>query len=291
MNIGIVVSRFNEVPDVYCKIFDLIQTLQFKKSSDFLREKGFFSKTSLYFYNKGKSLEPEDIKRLQSYGFKSVDYIELPNVGREAHTMIYHMRSMISESSKTSSSKVFEDLIYFIPASFSRKLKSSSDLKDPKKVLTSDLKELYTEDAVVQTMIRNIILVNNPCHFSVEAGFLLDDWKGTDPDNLKDTVKQTYSLAKIRPFGAWFQNKIFIISESSEPKESRVLHQNQRFLYLHGWGNGLMGFLQTSRDRIMKYDLKFYEECEKELEESGENGELPHYWERSWATLFGIPRI
>jgi hypothetical protein len=106
----------------------------------------------------------------------------------------------------------------------------------------------------------------------MDAEFVLDSWHGTHDENKKFTIYQDFTHSKIRPYGKWF--------------DERIVKKIGICKYLCGYSNGHFGFLQTSKEKILSIPIEVLHDWLIELIEVGPNGELPHYWERSWASIF-----
>jgi hypothetical protein len=101
--------------------------------------------------------------------------------------------------------------------------------------------------------------------WSSEQFFQLDKWHGLTEVNRSEVLKQEYTNASIRPYGQWYKARIPV-----PYKDLLVL-------------NGVISIPQQS---ILRYPLAMYEGWLAELQQSGPNPEIGHYWERTWYSLF-----
>lgn len=200
----------------------------------------------VYIYNKDdiSNIDNED---LQDFNLEII--IEnLPNLGREAHTILYH------------SYKYYEDLtdvIYFIPASYKNK----------------NHPETCAPGCIFQT-VENFQLLNSyRDNLDNWYPWVLDSWGGTHSENSKVAIQVNYIKCRSRPFGKWILENV--LSPLNIP------------YFLNPLKNGLCGFVQTIKERINKIPRNLIKTWIKEIEEDGPNSEVCHYWERSWGTVLG----
>jgi hypothetical protein len=218
---SLVISRFRESKEDILELIEKFEPLSPK----------------VYIYNKS-----EEEFKLEKEGV----YIEIeniPNVGREAHTWIYHMVKMYY---------FLTPVLYFVPASWKNKqdefcLKNVFGSISPFKIL-------------------------NAIESKIEMDFSISSWYGTHSENKKHTISQNFTLSKIRPYGKWFEERI---SNKIKIEKYKLSHCN-----------GHYGVFQTTQEKIKKIPLYVLNDWLEELIEVGPNGEVPHYWERSWTSVF-----
>jgi hypothetical protein len=101
--------------------------------------------------------------------------------------------------------------------------------------------------------------------WDTEQHFQVEKWLGNTDINREEVKKQPFTLASIRPFGAWYKARIPV------PYTNLV---------------SLCGIFAVWKDKITRYPREMYDSWMKELEEGGPNPEVGHYWERTWYSLF-----
>ena len=123
----------------------------------------------IYIYTKGSPLRNLS-KELSYKEWASLHTIELPNIGRESHTYLYHVIENYDR---------LADITFFMPGSAKRDTDKWRKVKDISKLLRenpSSCIPCYTE----------------PCFVKGQTVFSLDYWNGP------------LSLSWIRPLGPWF---------------------------------------------------------------------------------------
>jgi len=149
--------------------------------------------------------------------------------------------------------ETLEDICYFIPGTFLFK-KENHFYNSPINILNS-----IEEKSIIKSSYADI-----------QYNFIIDQWLGFNTINREYVKIQNYNKSSIRPYGKWFETRI---------------NKN----YLESYENGWYGCFQTTRENIRKNSKDKILEWIEELVENGPNGEIPHYWERSWASVFGTP--
>lgn len=98
----------------------------------------------------------------------------------------------------------------------------------------------------------------------------VDGWHGTSIDNAPAVKEQPFHRSAIRPYGDWFVRRIQVPTGCQ-------------------WKNKLthFGIFLVTRDRLLQYSREQYAEWLAEIASGGPNSELGHFWEYSWAALFG----
>lgn len=201
----------------------------------------------VYIYNK------DDISNINKeiLGFEDLDiFIEnLPNLGREGHTVLYHLHKYYEH---------LTDVIYFIPASYKNKL---------------TYPETCASGCMFQTLENFHLLSSYQDNLDNWYPWVLDSWGGTHSENSKVATQVNYVKCRSRPFGKW------ILENVLSPLNLHYL--------LNPLKNGLCGFIQTIKERVHKIPRDLIKTWINEFEEDGPNSEVGHYWERTWGTILG----
>jgi hypothetical protein len=155
VNVYIVVSRFNE---------KLEWMLEYP-----------FSNFEYIVYNKGENdnFEKKYVKKI----------INIPNVGREGHTYLYHIINHYNN---------LPNILIFLPGS----VDSLNKIDKAKNILLNIINSNYLNAYFIGSNVNNIYK-----HFK---GFKIDNYCSSSIDN--KTLNNEFKLqkAKIRPFGKWY---------------------------------------------------------------------------------------
>lgn len=151
--IQIVVSRYNE---------DL----------NWLRN---FAKYTVVIYNKGPN---EDFYRPPKH-----QVIDLPNVGREGHTYLYHVVKNYDK---------LQRITIFLPGS------ANMFQKFPKCVRL--IREIEKN--------RRAVFIGTPVSLGEFFPFYLDEWKSSSPENFILNPETRLEPSRFRPFGIWYNEVI-----------------------------------------------------------------------------------
>lgn len=95
--------------------------------------------------------------------------------------------------------------------------------------------------------------------------FELDEWQSTTSENYEANPERKLTPANIRPFGKWFQHFF-----------------GNRHVTIHQ----LWGIFSISKKDILQHSHLYYQSLINEFGNSS-NPEVGHYFERSWAAIFG----
>jgi hypothetical protein len=95
--------------------------------------------------------------------------------------------------------------------------------------------------------------------------FKLDEWETSDENNKKLNPEKQLELSKIRPFGKWYD-----------------YHFGDKYVEYTSYF-GIIGF---HKKHILQHPLSYYQKFLDEINKSS-NPEVGHYFERSWAAIFG----
>jgi len=95
--------------------------------------------------------------------------------------------------------------------------------------------------------------------------FQIDEWQSTTSENYEANPERKLTPANIRPFGKWFHHFF---------KHRRVT------------ANQLWGIFSISKKDILQHSQVYYQTFLAEFGNSS-NPEVGHYFERSWAAVFG----
>lgn len=200
----------------------------------------------VYIYNKDdiSSINKEDL------GFENLEIIieNLPNLGREGHTVLYHLYKYYDE---------LTDVLYFIPASYKTKIHP----------------ETCAPGCIFKTLDDFHLIPSYQDNLNLWYNWILDSWGGTHSENSKVATQCNYIKCRNRPFGKWINENVI-----------NPLHLTQ---FLNPLKNGLCGFIQTLKERVHNIPRYLIQSWLKELEEDGPNSEVVHYWERTWGTILG----
>lgn len=175
----VVISRFNES---WTTIDTFLEVLA-------LRGKV----VQVVIYNKG-SPRKMAAKRVVPLPFP-VEIIPLPNVGRESHTYLYHLRQIRQQESMS-------NYVLFIPASW------------------TDLKRMYGITRLLQSSASFAAIYGKAYNL---YNFRLHEWLGENVNNRAKTIHQTFTEAPVHPFGKWFEtnfNKTLPITENNMTEHS-----------------------------------------------------------------------
>lgn len=171
---------------------------------------------------------------------ENVVLIECPNVGREIYPVFQHMISFYSN---------LPDIVVFVPGHW----------WSPQR--------LDYLGYIFAYMHQGYMPVPGFCDWQREKEFQIDEWGGSAV-NKEGVSKQTFTHAKIRPFGKWFDARVASIGV---PWKNYVT---------------LCSTFACHRDKILRYSLHQLKDWLQEIEDGGANGEIGHYWERSFYSVF-----
>ena len=206
----------------------LIVIARYNEKLEWLSEEPF-SKHKVLVYNKGVN---EDF-------FPVENVVRLENVGRCDHTYLYHIVNHYDD---------LTDIIIFLPGSVNIKMEKS-------KTMVQKIDE--TQKAV---------FLSTPTNKSDLYHFKLDEWMASSPENNSINNESKLELARIRPFGEWFQSKF---------GDYDMTHVS--------YG----GILSVSKKDVLQHPKSFYEDLLEELSHTS-NPEVGHYVERSWQAIFSM---
>ncbi len=201
--IDLVISRFNE-------------DLSFLLNEDFKKYRDEFN---IIIYNKGPKIENKEL----NYLFLIID---LPNVGREIHTNLYHIIEHYNELS---------DVTIFLPGSF-----YNMNHKKPRAIKTLD---------IVKEKKKGIFLVEKSDKpiYDLFADFIMENYEASSPENKKIMNKEQHILKKSpeRPFKLWFVKNF---------------PNNNINIYFYN------SIFAVDKKDILKNDLHFYKNLNKYLD-------------------------
>lgn len=223
---------------------------------------GIFHKLNpkVYIYNKDNisSVNKEDL------GFEDLEITieNLPNLGREGHTSLYHLHKYYN---------TVTDVLYFIPASYKNKTHPETCAPGCIFKTLDDFHLLNTEG--LRNRDLSPILTSYQDNLELWYSWVLDSWGGTHSENSKVAVECNYVKCRNRPFGKWIAENVI-----------NPLHLTQ---FSNPLKNGLCGFIQTLKERVHNIPRDLIQTWIQEFEEDGPNSEVGHYWERTWGTVLG----
>jgi hypothetical protein len=217
----IVISRFNE-------------NLEWTKEEPFCR----FSYT---VYNKGPNNNfcKERVRHI----------ISLPNVGRNDHTILYHIVDRYQNGT-------LSPVTVFLPGSADMVHRQGRFKKEKAKELLNRLPLAYflAKDCTPEGGVARLF-----------SNFTLSKWKATHASNTELNDESFLTPSKRRPFGKWYQHHFG--------------NQFTGYYQFHGM------FSVDHRD-ILQHPVSRYQNILQELVVSS-NPEVGHYTERAWLTIFG----
>lgn len=235
--------------DWYKKFFNIfnIKTVKSTKTVDIVVSRyneditwlneGNASKYPVYLYNKGPNMYNGQINNLK-------EYMKLQNIGRESHTYLYHIVENYNNLS---------DITVFLPGS----AYSTAYNKATRTNMILDM--------VADTNNSIIIGAYHPNSVQKDLySFKLENYKSTTTENNKINPNVKMELARIRPYGKWFENKF----------------GNTKTYYIP-----YSGIIAISKRDILQKPKSYYKSLLSELSYSS-NPEVGHYFERSWEAIF-----
>ncbi len=247
---------------------------RFNENLDYLKDNPLlFKDYDIIIYNKGPEINNEYIK-------ERCKIINLPNVGRETHSFLYH----IIENYNT-----FEKSLYnfylFLPASF---YKHEKKLEIVLSILTQMIN-------IESANIFYKYLLSKPVYEEL-YDFTLEEWDATDKENKKLLNKNNSILEKspTRPFGKWYLENI------GEIKSNKVSTESSSAASKMLWGLkdplatnrinkvnsvSFYSIFGTKKESILKYNIDFYKKLISFVDYHN-NPEVGHYIERTWCSLF-----
>jgi hypothetical protein len=184
-------------------------------------------------YNKGVN------NKFEKYNVKSI--INLKNVGRCDHTYLYHIINNYDN---------LANITFFCPGSLNMYYKYYRGK------LILDTVEKYKNSVIIADHFENVK--------KYLYDFKLDNWTASDNSNKLINNESELELAKIRPFGKWFENKF----------------GNLEIHYC-----SYQGIMAISKKHILQHSKEYYINIIKDLENTS-NPEVGHYIERSWEAIF-----
>ena len=205
----------------------------YKEKLDWLKEFESFPFRTIYIYTKGK--DP-----VLPFQRNTIQIIRLNNIGRCDHTYIYHIVENYNNLPSIG--------CVFLPGS------ANMDVKYPKALQTYKSFVKYKKSTMVCLKFNNIKeqLYN----------FEMKNYETAYPSNKTGTETKT-TLAHIRPFGKWFENKFGNL---------QIKHVT------------FGGMFAVSRNHILNRPKDFYQKLLSELNYT--NPEVGHFIERSWEAIF-----
>lgn len=218
--INIIISRYNE---------NLKWTLDYP-----------YNKYKYTVYNKGNN---------ENFEKKNViNVINLPNIGRESHTYLYHIINNYDN---------LKDINVFLPGSI-----DTNHTIFKKKLISSKL-------------INNIEKNDNAVFLSfdnIKNNSIVDEFKLFQVNSYSSTTRENFILNKesktekcmYRPYYKWY-NKVF-----GDRVSSSVIHY---------------GIFSVDKRDILKYPKIYYENLIKYVSNSS-NPEAGHFFEKSWGVIF-----
>lgn len=199
-----------------------------------------FNKYKYMVYNKGSN---EDFEKKNVY-----KTINLPNLGREAHTYLYHIINNYDN---------LADINVFLPGSVDTNHKMFKKEMYATKII--DYIEKY-KNAVFLSFGKP----KNNNILEEFYDFKMDEYVSTTVENKNINNETILRKSKYRPYHKWFNNNFGDISVPY-------------FIY--------HGIFSVNKQDILSKPKKYYENLLK-LVDDHSNPEDGHFFERSWAAIF-----
>ena len=219
----------------------------------------FFPKNSkITIYNKGSKPIDKDI--YQQY--KNVEVINLSNIGRNPHTIFYHIIKNYDELSSVT---------VFLPGSFNAinpykmKKRFAKIFNKIVNILPVDYKGVFTSGSY-RWWYHLSYFKKRRIKRLIKEDFTLDNYQSTNKQNVKFNPFSKLEPAKIRPMGNWYKH--YFGDRKYAPVDS--MHE-------------LFGVKKSS---IKQHPIEKYEELISQFSEAKVAYELEHYVERLWPSIF-----
>lgn len=201
----------------------------------------------IYIYNKGSN---------KHYSLPNVSFVDLPNVGYEAHTYLYHI---INNYNKLG------DKILFIPGTaWTKAYKRHKMIKTIHALANGNDSAAIGYD--VPFLLSLGTFYNYQRALNAEMNVRIFKYNFTNEANKVNDSNMKVTPASIHPYGNWFKHHF--------KEDTRCLTYN--------------GIFAVSRDNILKRSREFYQRLLREIDYP--QAEVGHYMERSWATIVSIPQ-
>lgn len=209
-----------------------------------------FNKFNAIVYNKGNN---DNFNRNNV-----IKVVNLPNIGRNDHTFIYHI---VNEYNNLSENTIF--------------ITDSINLLHKKTQLINIIKKLIHNNFNKSIFISKCICENNnkKSLWNIEKNFFMTKYGASGILNKKSGNNQTIR-SNISPFGKWYFHNFNNLKDINNNK----LNINYKC-------NAYYGIIGMNKKNIINKDINFYKKLLKQLE-IGDNVEVGHYIERSWSVIF-----
>ena len=219
----------------------------------------FFPKNSkITIYHKGSKPIYKDI--YQQY--KNVEVINLPNMGRNPHTIFYHI---------IKNYEALSSITVFLPGSFNAinpykmKKRFAKIFNKIVNILPMDYKGVFTSGSYRWWYHLNYFKKRR-IERLIKEDFILDDYQSSNKENVKFNPSSKLEPAKIRPMGNWYKH--YFGDKKYAPVDSM---------------NSLFGVKKSS---IKQHPIEKYKELISQFSEVKVAYELEHYVERLWPSIF-----
>jgi len=172
-----------------------------------------------------------------------IEIINIENVGKNDHTYLYHIIQNYDN---------LPNILVFLPGSLNIDYKKSKAIQ----ILNNIIKSNYTKAFFIGYYQKNIKDSFN--------NFKLDHWKTTDSQNFVKNNESNLQLAKIRPYGLWY-NYFFGNTIAHWSTWWGIFSIDKRDIIQH----------PITRFQLLILTINNYS-----------NPEAGHYIERSWGVIF-----
>jgi lipopolysaccharide biosynthesis glycosyltransferase len=170
-----IICRINEYVKNYLEIHKSIIISRYNEDLEWINEYPF-NQFQYIVYNKGvnENFCKNNVKQI----------INLPNVGRESHTYLYHIVNNYDNLS---------DILIFFPGSLNLNYKKEKAIKILNNIILNNYKK-----AIFVGHYQNDI-------FETFKDFKLDNWKCSNLQNLELNPESELQLSRLRPYGKWYR--------------------------------------------------------------------------------------
>jgi hypothetical protein len=170
-----IICRINEYVKNYLEIHKSIIISRYNEDLEWINEYPF-NQFQYIVYNKGvnENFCKNNVKQI----------INLPNVGRESHTYLYHIVNNYDNLS---------DILIFFPGSLNLNYKKEKAIKILNNIILNNYKK-----AIFIGHHQNDI-------FETFKDFKLDNWKCSNLKNFELNPESELQLSRLRPYGKWYR--------------------------------------------------------------------------------------
>ena len=237
----------NEVEFVIAHFHEKINYLSFLPSN-----------AKISIYNKGS----DQIDKSVFKKHKNIEIINLPNVGRNPHTIFYHIIKNYNELSP---------ITIFLPGSFNSinpyktKKKFAKIVSKIVSILPVDYKGLYTSGSY-RWWYHLKYFKEKKINLYIKENFVLDTYQSSNKENVKYNPSSRLEPAKIRPMENWYRH--FFGMKEYAPVQS------------------LHAMFGVKKSCILQHPIEKYKDIISQYSEINISYEIEHYLERLFPSIF-----